>query len=60
MHLAWNSEEDFNLDSYASSGIIWKNKINVVKVSPVVVQVHYDPENDDDILQDTLKDCKWS
>lgn len=31
-----------------------------MKVFPMVVQVHYGPENDDDILQDTLREYKWS
>lgn len=29
-----------------------------MKVFPKVAQVHYDPENDDNILQNTLRDCK--
>lgn len=46
--------------SYTSSEIIWKNKIKVMKVLPMVVEVHYGPENDDNILQDMLRDYKWS
>lgn len=60
MHLGRNSQEDFNMVSYTSSGIVWKNEIKVMKVFPMVIQVLYGPENYDDILQDTLRDCKWS
>lgn len=58
MYLSWNSQENFSLVSSTSLGISWKNKIKVMKVFPKVAQVHYGPENDDNILQNTLRECK--